>query len=115
MRRLPENHVKPRLRLVAANGNPVGTPPPAPTLGDVDAALAEMRLCVGIVKAEPANLHRGYTDQEFAAQFAAVDRMVEAFQVLDWLLRQSGSRGRGSRFEPLPKPSQPTKNQGEQS
>jgi hypothetical protein len=45
-----------------------------------------MRLSAAIITSEPADLCRGYSTAETAEQYAAVDRLVDAFRVLDRLL-----------------------------
>jgi hypothetical protein len=77
-----------RLRLIAADGNLIGPPPPppAPRITTIGQALAVMRLSAAIITSEPADLCRGYSTVETAEQYAAVDRMVDAFRVLDRLL-----------------------------
>jgi hypothetical protein len=76
-----------RLRLVAVDGNLIGPPPPPPTqVTTIVQALAVMRLSAAIITSEPADLCRGYSTVETAEQYAAVDRMVDAFRVLDRLL-----------------------------
>jgi hypothetical protein len=77
-----------RLRLIAADGNLIGPPPPppAPRITTIGQALAVMRLSAAIITSEPADLCRGYSTAETAEQYAAVDRLVDAFRVLDRLL-----------------------------
>lgn len=78
-----------RLRLVAVDGKRTGTlppPPPPKKITNIAQALAVMRLSAAIITSEPADLCRGYSAPETAEQYAAVDRMVEAFRVLDRLL-----------------------------
>jgi len=74
-----------RLRLIAANGNLVGPPPPPPPrpIANLDEALTVGRLAAAIISAEPDDLYRGYTPDEIAAQYAATDRLVQAFRYLD--------------------------------
>lgn len=50
---------------------------------DVEYALAKGRRAVEILQAEPHDLDHGYDKDEVAEQYAAVDRLVEAFRVLD--------------------------------
>ena len=52
----------------------------------VKAAMAVMRDAVATLEAQPADLDAGYTEDEVAAQYAATDRIVEAFHLLDRLL-----------------------------
>jgi hypothetical protein len=80
------------LRVIAVDGNLVGPPPPK-QVGSIAAALAVMRLSAGILAREPGDTRRGYNPDELAAQYAATDRMVEAFRVLDRLLGRHPSRG----------------------
>lgn len=46
-------------------------------------ALAAGRLAVSILEAPPLDEAHGYTHDEEAHQFAAVDRLVAAFKALD--------------------------------
>lgn len=77
-----------RLRLIAVDGKLTGSPPPAPPsqITSLEQALAVMRLSAAIIASDPDDLFRGYSAAETAEQYAAVDRLVEAFGVLDRLL-----------------------------
>ncbi|HME74086.1 MAG TPA: hypothetical protein VKI00_00035 [Mycobacterium sp.] len=61
-------------------------PVAAAPLTTVKAAMAVMRDAVATLEAQPADLDAGYTEDEVAAQYAATDRIVEAFHLLDRLL-----------------------------
>lgn len=80
-----------RLRLIAVDGKLIGPPPPPPPpkITNIGQALAVMRLSAAIITSEPADLFRGYSAAETTEQYAATDRMVEAFRVLDRLLSRS--------------------------
>jgi hypothetical protein len=75
------------LRLIADNGELL----PRRRVS-IDAPMLAMRLCAAIIEREPA-VPGGYTPDEFAAQFAAVDRMIAAFHVLDAKLGHPGAAG----------------------
>lgn len=46
-------------------------------------ALLAGRQAADVLEAEPHDVSHGYDDDEVAAQYAAVDRLVEAFRTLD--------------------------------
>lgn len=81
---------RPRLRLIADNGELLGPAPPARRRVSIDAPMLAMRLCAAIIEREPAD-PGGYTADELAAQYAAVDRLVAAFRVLDAELGHPGA------------------------
>jgi hypothetical protein len=95
--------VQRRLRLIAVDGKMIAPPPPPapPKITSIGQALAVMRLSVAIITSEPADLFRGYSSDETAEQYAAVDRMVEAFRVLDRLLTR---RSKNEHPHPTRKP-----------
>ena len=86
------------LRLIAGNGELLG--PPRRRVS-IDAPMLAMRLCAAIIEREPA-VPGGYTPDELAAQFAAVDRMVAAFHVLDAKLGHPGAAGVSRHGHPTP-------------
>ena len=95
------------LRLIALDGKLIGPPPPKQASG-VAEALAVMRLSAAILAREPDDEH-GYSREELAAQYAATDRMVQAFRVLDRLLGHHPSI-RGVSKNGHPKPPRETRN-----
>jgi hypothetical protein len=70
--------------VITVDGKLIGPPPPPARRRrvNIDAPMLAMRLCAAIIEREPA-APGGYTPDELAAQFAAVDRLVAAFRVLD--------------------------------
>jgi hypothetical protein len=86
---MPEDHMK--LRLIAVNGEllgPVEATRPPTDITTVRMAMAIGRRCANILAAPPANGFH-FSDDELAAHYAATDRMIEAFRVLDRLLTEA--------------------------
>ena len=93
------------LRLVADDEQRTGSHPVPPAT--VDAALTAMRLCAAALEAQPADLFRGYTEDETVVQYAAAERMVQTFRTLDRLLTErrgsdakTGVSGNGHHHHP---------------
>ncbi|WUT94738.1 hypothetical protein SUAREZ_90 [Mycobacterium phage Suarez] len=59
-----------------------------PTMPDLADALTRGRQALRILEAPPADLQEGYTPDELAGQYAAIDRLVAAFREVDAAIGQ---------------------------